>query len=121
MSNSQELEDRITRLHAQGLVDLHFDLPLDLYERRTQADLLASQFIPEFEQGGIGVVVCALYIEDRYLPEKALAVGLGQIARLYAEAEASGRCRVCRSWSEIQATRAAGEIALLISMEGVEP
>jgi membrane dipeptidase len=55
------------------------------------------------------------------LPEKGLAVALGQISRLYAEAETSGRATVCKSYREIQAARAAGQIALVITMEGVEP
>ena len=115
------IDERITRLHSRGLVDLHFDLPMDLFEKREIPNVLATQFLPEFEAGGIGVVAAALYIEDRYIPEKTLSVALGQIARLYAEADASGRVVICRSYAEILAARAAGKVALLISMEGVEP
>ncbi len=116
-----QLEDRIDRLHAPGLVDLHFDLLMDLYEKRGRANVLATEFLPEFEAGNIGVLGAAIYIEDRYLPEMALRVALDQIARLYAEVELSDRFAICKSFPEILRAREAGKIALLITMEGVEP
>jgi membrane dipeptidase len=114
-------EDRIDRLHAHGLVDLHFDLPMDLYEKRGLGNVLGTEFLPEFEAGNIGVLGVAIYIDDRYMPEMALRVGLDQIARLYAEVEMSDRFAICRSHQEILRAREAGRIALLITMEGVEP
>jgi membrane dipeptidase len=114
-------EERIERLHAQGLVDLHFDLPMELFEKRDQANLVATQFLPQLKAGDIGVLAAAVFIEERYLPDKALPVALTQIARLYAEANQSDRVAICRSHREILAARAAGKIAFLITMEGVEP
>src|SRR6267143_777141 len=116
-----EIQERIDRLHARGLVDLHFDLLMDLYEKRERANVLTTKFLPEFEAGNIGVLGTAIYIEDRYLPEMALRVALGQIARLYAEVEMSDRFAICKNCREILAAREAGRIALLITMEGVEP
>jgi len=115
------IEGRIERLHSQGLVDLHFDLPMELFEKRDQANLLATQFLPQFEKGDIGVLAAAIFIEERYLPDKALPVALGQVARLYAEAAHSNRIVICKSYREIVAARAAGKMAFLITMEGVEP
>ena len=73
------LDERINRLHANGLVDLHFDLLMDLYEKRDCANVVATEFLPEFEAGNIGVLGVAIYLENRYLPEMALRVALGQI------------------------------------------
>lgn len=117
----KEIEERIDRLHADGLVDLHFDLLMDLYEKRHRTNVLTTEFLPEFEAGKIGVLGVAIYIEDRYLPEMALRVALDQIARLSAEAEMSDRFSICKSCQEILRAREAGKIALLITMEGVEP
>ena len=116
-----EIEERIDRLHALGLVDLHFDLLMDLYEKRGRADVLTTEFLPEVEAGNIGVLGAAIYLDDRYLPEMALRVALDQIARLYAEVEMSDRFSICSSCQEILRAREAGKIALLITMEGVEP
>jgi membrane dipeptidase len=118
---SEAAEQRVVRLHSQGLVDMHFDLPMELYERRREPGLLAREFIPEFKAGDMGVVAAAIFIEDRYVPDQALSVALGQVARLYNEAVASGEAVVCRSYGEITAARAAGLLALVLTMEGVEP
>ena len=115
------IEERINRLHAGGVIDMHFDLPMDLYEKRSQANVLATEFLPEFEAGGMGIIGTAIYIEDRYLPERGLEVALDQIARLYTEAEQSKRCMVCRSHDDIARALDSKKIGFLLTMEGVEP
>ena len=115
------IEERVQRLHAPGIVDLHFDLPMDLYEKRKRSGVLATHYLPEFEAGGIGVIGAAIYIEDRYMPEMALRVALDQIARMYAEVEKTDRFAICKTYDQILRARAAKKIALLITMEGVEP
>ena len=94
---------------------------MDLYEKRNHPGALVSHYLPELEAGGIGVVGAAIYVEDRYLPEMGLRVGVDQIACLYAEVERSERFAICRTNDEIVRAREAGKIALLITMEGVEP
>ena len=90
MSDSpSSIEERIARLHANGIVDLHFDLLMDLYGKRDRTDVLVTDFLPEFKAGDVDVLAAAIYIEDQYLPDRALAVGLGQIARLYVERDRS--------------------------------
>ena len=115
------IEHRVDRLHAGGIIDMHFDLPMDLYEKRTQPDVLATEFLPEFEASGMGLIGAAIYIEDRYLPERGLQVALDQIARLYTEAEQSKRCVVCRTHKEISRVLDSKKVGFLITMEGVEP
>jgi membrane dipeptidase len=116
-----EIDERIRRLHQHGLVDLHFDLPMDLYEKRARQNVLTTDFLPDLEAGDIGVLGVALYIDDRYLPEMGLRVALDQISRLYTEIDHSDRFAICKTHREILQTRAKGKIALLITMEGVEP
>jgi membrane dipeptidase len=119
--NEEEVEERTTRLHHRGVVDLHFDLLMDLFEKRGRTGVLAEEFLPEFETGNIAVVAAAIYLEDRYVPESALQVGVDQIARLHAEAERTDRLAICKSFADIEQARAQGRVAVLISMEGVEP
>src|SRR5437773_3236630 len=117
----KSIEERIDRLHAGGIVDFHFDLLIDLYEKRDRPGVLVSHFLPEFEAGGVGVVGVAIYVEDRYLPEMGLRVALDQIARLYAEVAQTDRFAICKTFAEVEQARAANKIALIITMEGVEP
>src|SRR5437667_484733 len=115
------IEQRVDQLQAGGIIDMHFDLPMDLYEKRAQSNVLATEFLPEFEAGGMGLIGAAIYIEDRYLPERGLQVALDQIARLYTEAEQSKRCVICRSHAEISRALDSKKTAFLITLEGVEP
>ncbi len=121
MKSDESIEARIDRLHAGGLVDMHFDLPMDLFEKRNQPGHLTSHYLPEFEAGNIGVIGAALYVEDRYLPEMGLRVGLDEIARLYADVEKTDRFAICKTNAEIKGARSANKIAIVITMEGVEP
>jgi membrane dipeptidase len=118
---NEAIEDRIDRLQSGGIIDMHFDLPMDLYEKRQRKDVLETEFLPQFQAGRISVVGAAIYIEDRYLPDAGLRVALDQIARLYAETATSEHFAICKNCREIQAAREAGRIAFLITMEGIEP
>src|SRR5438477_10704811 len=120
-AKEKSIEERIDRLHADGVVDCHFDMPMDLYEKRNRTNVVATDYLPELETGNIGILGAAIYIEDRYLPEIGLRVALDQIARLYAEAEQGARFAICKNYQEILGARKDRKIALLITMEGVEP
>jgi membrane dipeptidase len=112
---------RAERLLSKGVIDFHFDLPMELYAKRDQVGLFSERFLPELKAGNISTFVAAIYVEDKYLSDKASEVAREQIARLVAEAELSKKAAVCRSYREIEAARGAGKIAILISMEGAEP
>jgi membrane dipeptidase len=118
---TDSVAQRTARFLERGIVDLHFDLPMHLYEERHCSDTLATKFLSNFERGGIGVVVAAIYLEDRYLPDRAKEVALGQIACLQAGVERCRRFAICKSYSEIVTARATGKVALIIGMEGAEP
>jgi membrane dipeptidase len=115
------IQARAERLLSQGVIDFHFDLPMELYAKRDRAGLFSKKFLPELKAGNISTFVAAIYIEDKYLPNKASEVAREQIACLVAEAELSKKATVCRSYREIEGARGAGKIAILISMEGAEP
>ena len=118
---SETIEERIARLHRHGVIDMHFDLPMDLYDKRARQNVLATDFLEDLDAGDIGVAGVAVYISDQYLPEMGLRVALDQIARLYLEVDASDRFAISRTHSEILRAREQNKIALLLTMEGVEP
>lgn len=119
--SQDSIEHRIEQLHAHGIVDFHFDLPMDLYEKRDRKDVLKNEFAPQIKTGGMGVIGAAIYIEDHYLPDQARAVAEVQIARLQAEVDACPGFAICRNFAEIQTARQSNRTAFLITMEGVEP
>jgi membrane dipeptidase len=121
MNNDSSLAARIDKLHAHGLVDLHYDLLMDLYEKRKRKNVLTTEYLPQFRSGGIGVVAANIFLMDVYLPEMGLRVALDQIGRLYTELDQTDHFAVCRSYDDIIQARQKHQIALLIAMEGVEP
>ena len=118
---SETIDEHIARLHRHGVIDMHFDLPMDLYDKRDRQNVLATDFLEDLEAGDIAVAAAAIYIHDRYLPEMGLRVALDQIARLYIEVGESDRFAICRGHREILQVREQNKIALLLTMEGVEP
>jgi len=118
---NETIDEHIARLHRCGVIDMHFDLPMDLYDKRARNNVLATDFLEDLEAGDIGVAGAAIYIDDRYLPEMSLRIALDQIARLYLEVGASSRFAICRSYEEILRAREQKKIAFLLTMEGVEP
>src|SRR5207249_11613853 len=104
-AQEQSIQQRTDRLHAGGIVDFHFDLLIDLYEKRDRPGVLVSHFLPEFEAGDIGVVGVAIYVEDRYLPEMGLRVALDQVVRLYVEVEQTNQFAICKTFAEIEQAR----------------
>jgi membrane dipeptidase len=121
--SSEELAE-VRRVHS-GVVDLHFDLPLDLYEKRVNkhepVGVLGRDFWQQLHDGGVGLVGAAIFLDDRYLPELALRVAIDQIGLLHEEVEHDPRFAVCRDSAEIEQARADGRIGFLLTMEGVEP
>jgi membrane dipeptidase len=118
---SETIEQHVARLHRHGVVDMHFDLPMDLYDKRARENVLATDFLEDLDAGDIAVAGVAIYLEDRYLPEMGLRVALDQIARLYHEVDRSDRFAICRSYQEILRAREQNRIAFLLTMEGIEP
>lgn len=109
-------------IHSLGVIDMHFDLPLALFDRRAQRGLLCDEFVPELRAGRIKLVGAALYIEDHYLPEMALRVALDQIALLHEEIElAEQDVLLCYSYADIVQAQQEDKIGILLTMEGVEP
>jgi membrane dipeptidase len=117
----KSIEQRIDQLQVGGIIDMHFDLPMDLYEKRDRKNVLETEFLPELEAGNIGVVGVAIYIEDRYLPDAGLRVALDQIARLFVETQTCQQFAICKSYRDIEKARKERKIALLITVEGAEP
>jgi membrane dipeptidase len=113
--------DRVEQLRRRGLIDFHFDLPMELVAKRDRARLFAQEFLPQLEAGGITLFVAALYVEDKYVPDQALEVALGQMEATTEAVLPSGKAAICRTFSEIEQARAAGKVAVIFGMEGAEP
>ncbi|MFZ7127121.1 MAG: dipeptidase [Desulfobacterales bacterium] len=112
-------------LHREAyVVDAHFDLPFDVLDRRERGDVevFAKRHHRNLVDGGVDMVVAAVFVEDFYLPEMGLRRALDEIAVLIEDLESTpGLARICRSADEAFSVKTSGSIALLLSLEGADP
>ena len=102
----------------------HADLPAELHLRHSagEQDVLLRSYLPRFQAAGVGLVIGAVYIPDLFLPEQALSSALGQVETMLSEIEGSGGAfALVTTAAELDRALAAGQIAVLLSMEGAEP
>jgi membrane dipeptidase len=106
------------------IVDAHFDLLCDLSNKHQRGEwrLIKDFHLPILRAGGVNVIGGAIYVEDSYLPEMALRQALDQLSAFYQEMDdiADEVC-LCRTYEEILDAIDAGKIAVILTMEGVEP
>lgn len=116
---------RIDDLHRRAfIIDAHFDLPWDVANQRDrgQTNVIASQYLERFREGGFNVIVSAIFLEDFFLPEMGLRKALDQISHITEEVDASPQqMLVCRSLEDIRQVAGDGRIGLLLSLEGADP
>ena len=121
----KKILDQVEDLHRRAFtVDAHFDLPYEVANRRErgQKKIIETSYLPQFRTGGFNLIVSALFIHNFFLPEMGLRRTLDQISYLHEERDESpGQFRICRTTVEAYAARAAGEIGLLLSLEGADP
>jgi membrane dipeptidase len=124
-SMKTNVTERVATLHRKSfIIDAHFDLPLDVAMRRERGErrVIETSYIEDFRAGGVDLVVGAIFIHDYFLPEMGLRRALDQITYIHEELEESpGLMRLCRTMGEAQAAREAGEVALILSLEGADP
>ncbi|GGL56156.1 dipeptidase [Sporolactobacillus putidus] len=122
---SETIQEHARRLHQQYLVvDAHFDLlmEVDLRRKLGYKKVIETHFLPALAEGGVSVLVCSLFIENEYLPELGLKKALDQISALYAEIEESpDKIQLCTTYDDILTAHRNNRLAILLSLEGVDP
>lgn len=117
--------DWARQIHKEHpVVDAHFDLAAEVYERRLagERNVVEKRYLPCFRQAGLNVLVSSIYVSDRDLPEQGLRRALGQIAALHEDLEPV-KDQICVVTSKKGLDQALWEkkIAVLLSLEGLDP
>ncbi len=117
--------ERAKSLHGSNMViDAHFDLLMDVLEKREKGkkNVIEEDHLPSMRKAGLDVVVSSLFVENRYIPDMALKRALDQVGALHQEMDESGSLlALCVNWKEVEDARSKGKLAILLSFEGVEP
>ena len=106
------------------IADAHVDLLMELAyrERRLgETKVFADTWLPLFERGGVGLQVCAVYVDVSVQPEGSLREALSMVAAFHsALRENADRVMQVTAAADLDAVEAGGGIGLLLSLEGVE-
>jgi membrane dipeptidase len=102
------------------IVDAHNDLLFELDHRRAEERPFERHWLPKLRAGGVGVQVCAVFVELSELPERALRRALDLVAAFErAVRESPDDVVAVRSAADLDALE--DRIGLVLSLEGVEP
>lgn len=126
-SPAPELLARARALHAsRPVVELHADVPLDTWRRRRagEAAPLAGDWLGRWREGGVDV---SLITVGGDMPVSCDALGRPDlraqemIADTLAEEAACAELRVIRTAGDLDAALAAGQLGLILHLEGCAP
>jgi membrane dipeptidase len=111
-------------LHNSLVIDGHFDLLLDvqIQRERGRTKVIETDYYTRFVEGGVNVIVAALFVDSGFLPEMGLRKALGQISALYEEVkESPDKLMICLNGEDMNIAKKNKKIGFLLSLEGAEP
>lgn len=121
--------DRACALHARHpVVELHADVPLDTWRRRRagEAAPLAGDWLARWREGGVdvSVITCGgdMPVSCDARPGGRPDLRAKEMLRdTLEEAEACAELRIVRSTADLDASLAAGQLGLVLHLEGARP
>lgn len=102
------------------IVDAHNDLLMEVAWREGEGEEnpFAEHWLPKLQAGGVGLQVCPIFVELRYLPDSATRVALDQAAAFWRLVAANpGAVRAVTARGDLEG----GGIGVMLSLEGAEP
>ena len=120
-SAAQAVEDVVA---APPILDAHLDLGMYLRQERQKGrrQVFASDFLQDARESGVRGIVAAIFTDEQSINGSALQQACDQIAALQAEmCESPGQMKLCMTYADLMEAAASGQIAILLSFEGIEP
>ncbi|MEV0145788.1 MULTISPECIES: dipeptidase [unclassified Nonomuraea] len=110
-------------LHRRSVVaDAHNDLLMAVSARPPErwAAFFREQWLPQLREGGVGLQVLPVFVDDQYRPEGALRQTLRMIECAHAIAEGNpGEVRLCLTAADMEEALESGRIALVLALESM--
>lgn len=106
------------------VVDAHLDLAAEVYSRRLygERDVVERRYLRRFWEAGLNVCVSSVFVPSGDLPEKGLHTAMAQIAALREDLEpVRDVIGVVTNRGELDRALREGKIAVLLSLEGLDP
>jgi membrane dipeptidase len=124
LEDIMEIQKIAKEIHENSpLVDAHLDLGAIVYEgkRRGETRVIEEHFLGPFKAAGIKLVVGAIFVDDIYLPEKALRVAVNQVEDVLEEIEESSDLMLVTDGGSLEACLEGDRIGIILSLEGADP
>lgn len=106
------------------IADAHLDIPMDILEGRENrlTEVFKTKYYPMFKNANVNLIGASIYLDSFYANEMALRRGLAQIESLYVEQDESPDLfQICKNKEMIVSAINEGKIALVMTLEGIEP
>lgn len=109
-------------LRESIVVNQHDDLLSDVLYRQIagEKDVIATRYLPEFRKAHLDVVVAALFIDDLFV-NTAFENACSQVGALLKEADKSDEFVLAKDLKDIMKAKEKGKVAIMLSLEGLEP
>lgn len=111
-----------------NLFDVHSDIPSKIIQNygngvfdETNGTVLEDHFLDDMRSNGIYGRIAAVYINQEYIPEKALSRGLKQVQLLKKEVKQIEDVEIAYNKQDIRQNRSNEKISFVLGMEGIEP
>jgi membrane dipeptidase len=111
-----------------NLFDAHSDIPSKIIQNygngvfdESNGTVLEDHFLEDMRSNGIYGRIASIYVNQEYLPEKALSRGLKQAQLLKKEVEQIEDVNIAYDKEDIEKNRSNDDISFIIGMEGIEP
>ena len=115
--------DPVDRLHRDAVVvDCHSDVLCDVARRRAAGEhgVLERLHLPRWREGGVDVVVAALYVEEEHKPDRALRRAVTMLGAGLDDVSEGEGVVLCRSGEQFDRALERGQVALVLGIEGGE-
>jgi membrane dipeptidase len=106
------------------IADAHLDLPMDILSGRENGltEVFKNKYYPMFKSANVNLIGASIYLDSIYANEMALRRGLAQIQSLYVEQEENPDLfEICKNSETILRTISNHKIAIVLTLEGIEP
>lgn len=117
------MADSAAALHRDALVvDGHSDVFCDVALRRLrgETEVLRRCHLPAWREGGVSVVVTALFVEEEHKPDRALRRAVTLLGAALDDIAETPEVAFCTTRAEIDAAVARGQVAFVLAIEGGE-
>ncbi len=117
LQKAKELLDQcvVANMHDDFLTDVLY------LHQAGETDVIKNKYLTDFRRAGLDVVVAAIFIGDMFL-SNSFEVACSQIGALYNEVgDGKNGFVVATTYNEILKAKADGNVAIMLSLEGLEP